>query len=88
MAVNKTGGIPTLTGVANKFAKELLSNDADVSLASLNHSREPYYAVNQGQWQDLVRKNMDLLWLDKLTPKECAEAIATQAKPILAADKA
>jgi ABC-type glycerol-3-phosphate transport system substrate-binding protein len=88
MAVNKTGGIPTLKGVAEKFAKDLLTNDADVSLTSLDHSREPYYAVNHGQWQDLVTKKTDLLWLGKLTPKECAEQIATEAKAILAADKA
>ena len=34
--------------------KDLFKVDPEVSLASLNHSREPYYAVKQLEWQALV----------------------------------
>lgn len=87
MVQNKTGGIPTLKGVAERLAKEVLYVDSNVSLDSLNVSREPYYAVNQVQWQSVVDKNMDLLWLGKVTPKECAENIVKEATPVLADDK-
>jgi ABC-type glycerol-3-phosphate transport system substrate-binding protein len=87
MAQAKTGGVPTLKGVADKFGKELLQNDAQVSLASLDRSREPYYAVNHLEWQKVVNTNMELLWLGKVSAKECAENIVKAAAPVLAADK-
>jgi ABC-type glycerol-3-phosphate transport system substrate-binding protein len=87
MARNQTGGIPTRKTVAEQFTKELFKVDPAVSLASLERSREPYYAVNQQDWQALVDRHVNALFAGQVSPRQAAENIVREAQPILAADK-
>jgi ABC-type glycerol-3-phosphate transport system substrate-binding protein len=87
MARNLTGGIPTLKSVAQQYTKDLFKVDPEVSLASLNHSREPYYAVRQLEWQALVDTHMNAMFAGQESPRQAAESIVREARPILAADK-
>jgi multiple sugar transport system substrate-binding protein len=91
MAEGKTGGIPTLKGVADKYATELGIGDADkVSLRALQggFSQEPYYAVNHSEWVSMLNKKLDMLFLGQISAKECADQVVAESKPILAPDKA
>lgn len=91
MAEGKTGGIPTLKAVADKYAAELGVGDPDkVSLRALQggHSQEPYYAVNNSEWVAMLNKKLDMLFLGQISAKECADQVIAESKPILAADKA
>ena len=87
MARNLTGGIPTLKSVAQKYTKDLFKVDPEVSLASLNYSREPYYAVKQLDWQALVDNHMNAMFAGQESPRQAADSILREAQPILAADK-
>lgn len=88
MARNLTGGISTLKAVAQQFTKSLFKVDPETSLASLNHSREPYYAVKQLDWQALVDKHIGALFAAQASPRQAAENIVREAQAILAEDKA
>jgi ABC-type glycerol-3-phosphate transport system substrate-binding protein len=87
MARNLTGGIPTLKAVAQKFTKDLFKVDPEVSLASLNFSREPYYAVKHLDWQGLVDRHAAALWAGQVSARQAAENIVRESQAILAEDK-
>ena len=87
MARNLTGGIPTLKSVAQQFTKDLFRVDPEVSLASLNTSREPYYAVKQLDWQALVDRHVGALFAGQASPRQAAENLVREAQAVLAEDK-
>jgi multiple sugar transport system substrate-binding protein len=87
MARNLTGGVPTLKSVAQKFTKDLFKVDPDVSLNSLNHSREPYYAVKHLDWQALADKHAAQLWAGQVSARQAAENMLRESQAILAEDK-
>jgi ABC-type glycerol-3-phosphate transport system substrate-binding protein len=87
MAQNLVGGIPTLKSVAERFTKELFKVDPEVPLASLDRSREPYYAVNHNDFQAVVNKHIGGVWSGQESVQQATASIVREAEPILAADK-
>jgi hypothetical protein len=86
MARNLTGGIPTLKSVAQQFTRDLFKVDPEVSLASLSHSREPYYAVKHLDWQALVDRQVGSLFAGQISPRQAAENIGRESQAVLAED--